>query len=100
MSNSNIDLFRRLINDTNSKYFTVRFRKKDGSIRTMRGQMNVQAYLRNKNQKVAATTSHLPHYIVVFEPSTLTYKNVNLSTMFYFRCGNRIVDLGEDFYEH
>ena len=100
MSNSNVDLFRQLINGTNAKYFTVKFRKKDGSIRTMLGQMKVEAYLRNKNTKVAATTSHMSHYIVVFEPSTLTYKNVNLSTMFYFKCGNSIVDLGEDFYEH
>lgn len=100
MSISNIDLFRQLINGTKSKYFTVKFRKADNTIRVMRGQMNVEAYLRNKNPKVDATTSHMPHYIIVFEPSTLTYKNVNLYTMFYFKCGNRIVDLGEDFYEH
>lgn len=99
MSQSSADLFRQLILRTNAKYFTVKFYKKDGTIRTLRGQMNVECALRNKGKKVPPTTAHIPSYIVVYEPSTGYYKNVNLETMFYFKCGRHIVDLGADFHD-
>lgn len=99
MSNASADLFRQLIQRTNAKYFTIKFYKQDGTLRVMRAQMNVECALRNKGKKVPPTTSHIPSYIVVYEPSTDTYKNVNLETMFYFKCGRHIIDLGADFHD-
>jgi len=68
--------------NTQGRYFSVRFKKKDGSDRQMTARIGVKKYLvGGKN-----TTENYPQYITVFETVNPQggggYKNVNLDTVY------------------
>ena len=68
---------RVLIEATNGKFFTVKFEKKDGSIRELNGRLGVKKHLRGGK----STTAHLDNLITVFEKGSTGYRNINLDKL-------------------
>lgn len=65
-----------IIENSNGKFFTVGFVKKDGSFRQMTARLGVGKYLRGGKR-----TTNPDQFICVFEPSTGSYKNINKDTI-------------------
>jgi hypothetical protein len=72
-----------LIKETNGKWFTVVFKKKDNSLRTMNCRINVKKHLRGG----ISTTKHLSHLVTVWDRVANGYRNINLDTVISFKCG-------------
>jgi len=69
---------RRLINNANGKFFTVDYRKKDGTLRTMTCRLCSTSKLKSGVNKTD---------IVVYEAIKGEYRTINLSTIFRVRAG-------------
>ena len=74
-----IDVIRK----TNGKFFKVLFVKKDGSLREMTCRLGVKKDLRGGK----STTEHLDNLITVYDVFAKGYRNINLDTVKYFKCG-------------
>ena len=75
--------------NTQGKFFTVHFTKKDGSDRVMNARLGVKKHLKGG----ANTVAHLEQYVAVFEPATNSYKNVNLDTIYKIKASGLILDI-------
>lgn len=84
MNKSKIDALQAAIGLTKGRFFTVTFIKKDKTERTMNCRIGVKKHLKGGE----STTKHLDHLITVYEPSTKSYKNVNLNTVTEFNFDN------------
>lgn len=71
------ETIRALLKDSNGKFFSVKFTKKDGSIRLLTGRLGVKKDLVGGEN----TVSHIDKYITVFDTSIKQYRNVNLETV-------------------
>ena len=72
-----------VIRKTNGKFFKVLFVKKDGSLREMTCRLGVKKDLRGGK----STTEHLDNLITVYDVFAKGYRNINLDTVKYFKCG-------------
>lgn len=83
MKKLNEDVFRALVG---GKFFTVRFVKKDNTIRDLNGRLSVVKHLRGGED----STSHIDKYINVFESSSDTkYRKVNMETVQTIKVGGK-----------
>ena len=71
------NVIRNIIDNTNGKFFTVLFVKKDGSLRRMNCRTGVKKYLKGGS----STTGHLNNLITVYDLQTKDYRNINLNTV-------------------
>lgn len=60
------------------KIFSVKFLKKDGSLRHMTCRLGVKRHLRGGGYN---TTAHLPQYRTVYSVNDKNYRNINLCTI-------------------
>lgn len=77
MNTSKVKTLRAAIESTQGKFFTVTFKKKDGSLRTMNARIGVKKHLKGG----VSTTAHIDKYITVYEGAQASYKNINLETV-------------------
>jgi hypothetical protein len=82
----------KLLIDQKGKFFTVVFRKKDGSLRRMNGRLGVRKYLRGGVNKVSRYDTP---YITIFECISLGYRTANLQTITKVMANNTIYTIKE-----
>jgi len=76
-----------LIEATNGRFFSVRFRKQDGSIREMVARTGVGRYITGKGLRFDPKSKGL---IVVFDVEQRGYRIIRLENILSFRCGNLV----------
>lgn len=86
----NTEQLRQAITSTNSKCFTIRFIKSDGSERTLLGKVGLKRFLSRKPNKRKAVRNN-PNLISVWDMESKSYKSFKLSSVFEFRSGNIIL---------
>lgn len=79
-----------VIRKTNGKFFKVLFVKKDGSLREMTCRLGVKKDLRGGK----STTEHLDNIVTVYDVFAKGYRNINLDTVKYFKCGSVVLNVG------
>lgn len=82
-----IQVLRNIVENTNGKFFTVVFVKKDGSTRSMNCRLGVKRHLRGGN----STTEHKPELITVYDVKTEGYRNINLLTVKQIRLSDTVL---------
>lgn len=94
---SKIDMVKQIIGLTKGKFFTIRFVKKDGSLREMTCRTGVTRHLvdnpRICSNGTSNTVAHIPKYIKVFDMVKNEYRNVNTDTLQYFKCGDIEIEI-------
>lgn len=83
MSNK-INMLRAALKETNGRIFSVDFVKKDGTLRTLQGRINVTSPLKGG----VNTASHIEKYFTVFDMQKQQYRHVNLETVKRVKCGD------------
>ena len=79
----NNNLLKSMIKNTNGKFFTCFFVKKDGTLRKMTARVGVKKGLAN-NGFVREEKENL---ICVYDITAKGYRMINLSTLKSFKCG-------------
>ena len=72
-----INAKRALIKSTNGKWFSVVFKKANGSLRKLNGRLKVTKHLRGG----ISTTRDRDNLITVYDIVAKGYRNVNLETL-------------------
>ena len=72
----------KFIAESNGKFITVDFIKKDGSTRTINGRLGVKKHLQG-----GKCTIDKDKYFIIYENNN-GYRAVNKETVFAIRCGN------------
>ena len=80
----NNNLLKSMIKNTNGKFFTCFFVKKDGTLRKMTARVGVKKGLAN-NGFVREEKDHL---ICVYDITAKGYRMINLDTLKSFKCGD------------
>lgn len=80
-------VLRAAMEDTQGKFFTVKFTKKNGEERTMNARLGVKAPLKGGSN----TTEHLDQYVTVYEGSKRNYRNVNLDTIHELHASGTVI---------
>ena len=75
---------KSLITSTRGKFFTVRFIKKDGTVRRMTCRTGVAKHLKGGSLAYDPASYDLK---TVFDVQKKQYRMINLSTIFSFQCG-------------
>lgn len=84
---------KRLIKNTNGKFFTVTFIKKDGSVRVMNARLGVEVYLRGGQLAYDAESKGLiPVYDMKAEKGK-GYRMVNVNTITHLKIGKNEYDV-------
>lgn len=79
-----ISVLESVIKQVGSKYFVVEFVKKNGEIRKMVCQLGVKKFLKSN---APSSTAHISKYLTVYDVANKAYRNINLETIKYFKCG-------------
>ena len=87
MKNAKVETLRAAMNRTQGRFFTVTFKKKDNTLRTMNARLGVKKHLKGG----VSTTSHISKYQTVYEGKERSYKNVNLETVTEFRFQGEVI---------
>jgi hypothetical protein len=66
------------------KIFTVKFTKKDGSIRTLNGRLGVKRHLRGGKIRYNASEKN---NVIVYDLKNKGYRTLNLSSLELLKCG-------------
>lgn len=80
VTNTTSRTLANIIENSNGKFFSCSFVKKDGTVRQMTARLGVEKYLKGGKKTVDAQK-----YITVFEPSSSCYKNINRDTILAVR---------------
>lgn len=75
----------KLLTDQNGKFFSVKFIKKDGTMRTSNGRFGVKKYLQGGVNKV---TRYDNTYDTTFDVQVMGYRTINLHTVVSVRASN------------
>ena len=75
----------KLLTDQNGKFFTVKFVKKDGTLRQSNGRFGVKKYLKGGTNKV---TRYDNTYDTTFDVKVMGYRTINLHTIVSVRANN------------
>ena len=81
---------KRLIKETNGKFFTVTFIKKDGTERVMNARLGVKVYLKGGQLAYDAESKGL---IPVYDVKTGGYRMVNINTITHLKIGKNEYDV-------
>lgn len=73
--------FRKVVG---SKFFTVKFKKKDGTTRILNGKLGVKKHLKGGEKKYDASSLG---YITVYDAKNKGYRTLNLATLQELKCG-------------
>jgi hypothetical protein len=69
---------KELLKSTNGRFFSVQFRKKDGSLRNMTARIGVKKYLKGGENKVEAPDRP---YVTVYDVQNKGYRTINVDTL-------------------
>jgi hypothetical protein len=73
-----------LLKDTDGKFVSVEFVKKDGSLRQLTGRFGVTKHLKGgENKTVKASNS----YMTIYDTQNAGYRTINLETIKTVKCG-------------
>jgi hypothetical protein len=78
--------FRKIVG---GKIFTVKFKKKDGTIRTLNGRLGVKKHLRGGKIRFNASEKN---NVIVYDLKNKGYRSFNLSRLNYLKCGGEVVN--------
>ena len=84
-----IETMRSIIETTNGKFFSVKFQKKDNSIREMTCRTGVTSKLKTDKP---STTAHIEKYLTVYDVGVNNYRNINLESLLSFKCGSATIN--------
>lgn len=71
------NIIKYLLIGNEGKFFTVTFKKKDGTIRKLNGRLGV-----HHGKKLSSpTTAGIPKYLVVYDVQKQAYRNINTDTV-------------------
>lgn len=73
--------FRKLVG---SKFFTVKFTKKDGSTRILNGRLGVKKHLKGGEKRYDESSLG---YITVYDTKNKGYRTLNLAALKELKCG-------------
>lgn len=76
---------KQLIRNTNGKFFTATFIKKDGTTRVMNARLGVKAYLKGGELPYDPESKGL---IPVYDVKTGDYRMININTLTNLKIGN------------
>lgn len=71
----------KIIEESNGKFVSVDFYKKDGTLRTLTGRLGVQKYL-----KGGVRTTDPEKYICIYDTVNEGYRSINRDTIVSVRC--------------
>ena len=80
---------KEVIKETNGKYFSVVFTKKDGSARRMTARIGVRKGVNGKEMSYDPQSKGL---VVVWDVQKEDFRMINLSTITYFKCGRKVIN--------
>lgn len=93
---SKIETIRGIIKNTNGLFFCIRFIKSNGELRELNGRTGVTAYLKEDpricKNGTSNTVGHIPKYIKAYDLVNGGYRNINMETVTYFKCGEVELD--------
>lgn len=75
----------KLLNDQGGKFFSVKFVKKDGTLRQINGRLGVVKFLKGGVNKV---TRYDNTYDTAFDVQLMQYRTINLHTVISVRANN------------
>jgi hypothetical protein len=78
--------FQKTIDATQGKIFSLRFKKKDGSFRTMSCRLNVQKYLKGGSLNYDPQAHKI---LVVFDMNKKEYRSVSLDSIISLKVDNQ-----------
>lgn len=76
MTNSSSRILSDIILQSNGKFVTVDFIKKDGSLRTLTGRLGVTKHLRG-----GVSTLNPEQYITIYDTQKAAYRSINRDTI-------------------
>ena len=87
-----IAIVRNIVENTDGLFFNITFVKKNGEIRNLTGRTGVTKHL-TPNPRICMngtsdTVAHKEEYIKVYDTIKKGYRNVNMETVTYFKCGD------------
>lgn len=85
-----IKAIRDLLDNTQGRFFTVEFVKKDGSLRTMNCRAGVTKHLRGGTSTVGGKE----YLYTVYDVQAKGYRNINLETLKRVHLDGVDIDLG------
>jgi len=74
---SDIEQIKKILLHSKGKFFSVKFTKKDGTLRKMVCRTGVKSYLKGG----VNTTGHIPNLLTVFDVQKQEYRNINMATL-------------------
>lgn len=87
---------RALLDSAKGQFFSVKFKKKDNSIREMVCKKYIEAYLTYGKENVLPNpVAHKEEYYTVAEMDTESFKNINLDTLISAKIGGKEYKFGE-----
>ena len=81
---------KQLIKNTNGKFFTATFIKKDGTTRVMNARLGVKAYLKGGELPYDPESKGL---IPVFDVKTGDYRMININTLTNLKIGSNTYNI-------
>ena len=81
---------KQLIKNTNGKFFTATFIKKDGTTRVMNARLGVKAYLKGGELPYDPESKGL---IPVFDVKTEDYRMININTLTNLKIGSNTYNI-------
>ena len=80
----NNNLLKSMIKNTNGKFFTCFFVKKDGTLRKMTARVGVKKGLTNSG----FVREEKENLVCVYDIAAKGYRTINLDTLKSFKCGD------------
>ena len=80
----NNNLLKTMIKNTNGKFFTCFFVKKDGTLRKMTARVGVKKGLTNSG----FVREEKENLVCVYDIAAKGYRTINLDTLKSFKCGD------------
>ena len=68
---------KKMLKESEGKFFGVTFVKKDNSLRKLNGRIGVHINLKGKD----STTKHIDNYVTVYDIKSRGYRTVNIDTV-------------------
>jgi len=82
MNTYTIEQKRQILDSANGQIFSVRFIKKDGSVREMTCKKWIEkAFTYGSKAAQASTVAHKPEYYTLVDIAKESFRNVNLETL-------------------
>lgn len=79
------EIAKFLISESNGKFFTAKFVKKDGLARTMNARLGVKKYLTGQG-----SVNRIYHNLIIVFDVKKGYRQINLETLFQLKINGKV----------